>query len=467
MSPRTLRRYRAERLLERDFAALQGHVLAVVAGRLRGCGVSLDTSDLEACYATAWQGLYMALLEGREIANPTGWLVLATFRRALDERRARERAGTDARAGTHDRAAAVDDRDLAAELDDRQRLRRLFEGLRARLGEREREAAVLCYLQGLPRAEAAARMGLSEARMRKLMEGRGPGRPGVAGKVGELVRSVRDGDWCEEQASLMRALAFGVLDPDGERHGLALAHRRDCPACRAYVASLRGLAAALPPALLPADIGRGLLARVGPLGHANGTGAQLAGGVGGAVPAGGVAGAGGAAGGAFGGGWLLAGGPLGAKLAVGCLLAVGVGAGCAALGGGLLAHAPSHRETARRAGAHARLADVAALPMRVSAPVGAGRQLASGRHAAVGAGGLAAPPTSPVRATREFGLEQAPASAASPARSSVTAPVRASGPAPARAHLASPSTPSSAATRAPAPWGSPPATSAVREFSPG
>ena len=56
-------------------------------------------------------------------------------------------------------------------------------------------------------------MGVSEARMRKLMEGRGPGRPGVAGKVGALVASIRDGEWCEEQGSLMRALAYGILDP--------------------------------------------------------------------------------------------------------------------------------------------------------------------------------------------------------------------------------------------------------------
>ncbi len=67
------------------------------------------------------------------------------------------------------------------------RLRQLIEGLRGRLSVREREAAALCYLQGLSRAEAAARMGISEGRMRKLMEGRAPGRPGVAAKVGALV----------------------------------------------------------------------------------------------------------------------------------------------------------------------------------------------------------------------------------------------------------------------------------------
>ncbi len=94
-------------------------------------------------------------------------------------------------------------------------------------------------------------MGVSEARMRKLMEGAGPGRPGVAGKVGELLETIKAGGWCEQQSSLMRAYAFGILDPDGERHALAVAHCRECPACRAHVASLRGLASVLPLPLLP------------------------------------------------------------------------------------------------------------------------------------------------------------------------------------------------------------------------
>ena len=115
------------------------------------------------------------------------------------------------------------------ELEARSRLRHLFEGLRGRLSVREREAAVLCYLHGLTRAQAAERMGLSERRMRKLMEGHRPGEAGVAAKVGALVEAVRDGAWCEEQASLMRALAYGILDPEGERYRLAVAHRRDSP----------------------------------------------------------------------------------------------------------------------------------------------------------------------------------------------------------------------------------------------
>jgi DNA-directed RNA polymerase specialized sigma24 family protein len=363
MSPLSLRRHRAERLLREEFEGLRERVLAGVHGRLRANGASLDRDDLEACYAAAWQGLYAAVLDGQEIANPTGWLVLVTFRRAIEEQRerARVRCGSELSLGgsselygpaaPRTETAGAAEADFAAELDDRLRLRQLFEGLRGRLDAREREAATLCYLQGLSRSEAAARMGVSEARMRKLMEGRGPGRPGVAGKVGALVASIRDGEWCEEQGSLMRALAYGILDPDGERYRLALMHHGQCPACRAYVVSLRGLAAALPPVLLPWGVGAAALARAAEGGHtglaavkASGVGAGTSGGppaggaasgVGGVPPAGAPAGAGTlAAAGGTGGGWLIGAGGLGAKLAVGCLLALGVGAGCVALGVG-------------------------------------------------------------------------------------------------------------------------------------
>jgi hypothetical protein len=33
----------------------------------------------------------LTLLQGREIANPTGWLTLVTFRRAVEEHRSRSR----------------------------------------------------------------------------------------------------------------------------------------------------------------------------------------------------------------------------------------------------------------------------------------------------------------------------------------------------------------------------------------
>ena len=374
MSPLALRRYRAERLLRAEFELLRGRVITAVRGRLGASAARLDPSDLDACYAQAWQGLYAAILEGREIANPTGWLVVVTFRRAVEELRAQplvdHGAGRAPRAGmagerVRSPAEGPGEPDFAADLDDRIRLRQLFEGLRARLSSREREAAALCYLQGLSRSQAAARMGISQSRMRKLMDGQGAARPGVAHKVGALAETIRAGGWCEQQGSLMRGLAYGMLDPDGERYRLALLHQADCPACRAYVLSLRGLAAALPPALLPWALGAEALTHAGVSGHPGAAAAsasahspaQLAtatatgGGAGGGQAAGigamslsGAAGAGGAAGGS----WLWAGGSLGAKVAVGCLLALGVGAGCVAFTAGPHpARAPVHQGAAR------------------------------------------------------------------------------------------------------------------------
>src|SRR5271154_3014298 len=128
MSPLSLRRYRAERLLRDEFERLRGRVLAGVRRQLRASGVSLDQADLEACYAQAWQGLYAAVLDGMQIANPAGWLMLVTFRRAIEEHRARTRAERRrasrlqvcaASHGSFDReieTAIASERDLAADL---------------------------------------------------------------------------------------------------------------------------------------------------------------------------------------------------------------------------------------------------------------------------------------------------------------------------------------------------------------
>jgi DNA-directed RNA polymerase specialized sigma24 family protein len=446
VSPLTVRRYRAERMLRKEFEGLRGRVMGMVRGRLRASGVSLDASDLEACYAQAWQGLYAAMLAGEEIANPTGWLALVTYRRAIEEHRSRRRSYPTEGVGAPDgprggygggESEPVQERDFAEELDDRIRLRQVFEGLRGRLGERELQAAALCYLQGLSRAEAAARMGISEQRMRKLMEGPGPGRPGVAGKVGELLETVRGGGWCEEQGSLMRGLAFGILDPEGERYRLAMAHKSECPACRAYILSLRGLAAVLPVPFLPGLLGAGALAGIAGAGAGVGSGvgagsgagaagtgagagaagagagAQVGSGIG-ALSASGAAGAGA---GAASGGWLLAGG-VGAKLAVGCLVALGVGASCVALDlnpvHDLGGQTPVHRRHSagpREAGT-ARIATTGALTPGYQltgdvSGVTPADGAPSGRSGTASAATSTQALTPAARASREFGPERA------------------------------------------------------------
>jgi RNA polymerase sigma factor (sigma-70 family) len=484
MASMLLSRLRAERLLREQFEALRAVVTGKVAARLRAAGVQLDARDLDACYAIAWHGLYAAVLDGQEIAGPVGWLALVTHRRAIDEHRARKRleltslddadghaASAAPRAFVAAAVARGERRDLASELDDRMRLRQLLEALRARLSSREREAATLCYLHGFSRAEAAAQMGISETRMRKLMDGHGRSRAGVSAKLGAFVQAIEAGRWCDEQGSLMRGFAYGILDPQGERYTLARAHQAGCPSCRAYVLSLRGLAAVLPPvpAMLHWALGAGAGAGAGAAaagagvaapGAAAGTGASAGLSASGAATAGA---------GAAGGGWWLAGGPIGAKLAVGCLLALGVGAGCVALEGpasgtgrsvhGRHAHvsAHTHRARAGEALAQERLsaARVGSLPQRPPAAQ------------------IPSPSTTvadPARAGREFGLEQ-------PARAHASRNLDGrKGPPPARAASASDAagtptagaaaeaTSSGAQASAARPSAS---SSAVREFAPG
>jgi DNA-directed RNA polymerase specialized sigma24 family protein len=426
VTPLSVRRYRADRLLRREFEAMRGRVVASVRARLRAAGVTLDPADLEACYSQAWHGLHTTMLAGdAEVANPEGWLALVTYRRAIDEHRSRVRtatyavdlAGYDRERDPTTLHPGVSERDLAGELDDRARLRQLMEGLRGRLSPRERQAAALCYLQGCSRADAAARMGVSEARMRKLMDGSRPGSPGVASKVGELLETIRAGSYCAEQSSLMRGFAFGILDPDGERYALAMAHQRECPACRAHVLSLRGLAAVLPPLPLPLVLGAGAAAGAG-VTTGVGTGASVGTGVG----AGGVAGAGSAAG----GGWLLAGGGVGAKFAVGCLVAVSVGAGCVALTIAPLApHHPGHRRHAAHVvaphGGYRSLssAPVAALPVSGGATSFARASASTSASSTPASHAL----TPDARASREFGLEQ-PAHHVSAAQTSISRAAR-------------------------------------------
>jgi DNA-directed RNA polymerase specialized sigma24 family protein len=392
MSPLPVRRYRAEKLLRREFEGLRAQVLAVVGSRLRALGIEPDHCELEASYALAWQGLYAAVLEGEEIQDPRAWLVLVTFRRAVEERRARRAAAGHAAA-----LPAAQESDLADEIDDRVRLEQLFEGL-SRLSERERRAATLCLLQGLSRAEAAQAMGISQGRMRKLMEGPGAGGEGVSGKIGALARTIEEGGWCDSQGSLMRALAYGILDRDGERYRLALGHHRRCPSCRSYVRALRGLAAGMPPVLLPAAR---LVLAGGPSAAdgLRGALARLAGRAGSGARAGAVPGAARASG--AGGGLALAGGPLGAKLAVGCLVAIGVGAGCIGLE---TSRAPNPRPGA----SHPARAQTAAVRHR---PSTVGRLSASVVISPSPSAGAPAarPATATTAAALEFGPEQAPA----------------------------------------------------------
>ena len=232
---------RAERLVQREYEELRTPTLAAVRSRLSAQGLRLDDADLDAAYNQAWHGLYEQLVRGEEVDNHGGFLVVAAHRRAIDEVR---RVHPDRRAEGVDPEERAHDLDLTQRLDDRRRLLGAMEGMRERLSERERQAAALCYLHGYSRPEAAAALGLAPKRMEKLMDG-------VSSKLGTLTTEIDEGDWCESRQSLMKAYAYGVLDPDGERYALARAHLEECPACRKYVRSLRGISAVVPPIWLP------------------------------------------------------------------------------------------------------------------------------------------------------------------------------------------------------------------------
>jgi hypothetical protein len=244
-------------------------------------------------------------------------------------------------------------------------------------------------------------MGVSESSMRKIMDGH-RGRRGVAHKVGAFVGTIDSGEWCAAQGSLMRGFAHGILDPAGERYGLALAHQNHCPACRSYVLSLRGLAALLPPVpwLTPwaLAVGAGTSASA----HA-GASAGVPAVAGGGPPTASAIGVGAgatvaSASGAAGGGWLLAAGS-GAKLAAGCLLALSVGAGCVAITIHRDADAVRDRTGLLAGAASARASGRAPTPVRARfATISSG-----GSSLAAGASGPALAPTA--KARREFGLE--------------------------------------------------------------
>jgi hypothetical protein len=270
----------------------------------------------------------------------------------------------------------------------------------------------------------------------------------------------------------MRGFAFGVLDPGGERYRIAVKHSEQCPACRAYVLSLRGLAVVLPPApmllhwALAAGTGTGVGAAAGAgvtcsgssLGGAGAcAGAPAASGIGsGALSVSGAAGAG-----AAGGGWWLAGG-LGAKLAVGCLLALGVSAGCVALDGGIRGATVSSRRHTREDG-HAPSAHVAGPSARMA-------QVSTSRveprtTAAVAADQHSQPLTASARVSREFGPEH-PAEDATVRHSGYVRPHAVSARRP-TAHTATRALRTTLPTRTSAEASTGGSSAARREFSPG
>lgn len=235
----------ADRLLREHYERLRAEVIATVRGKLAARGLSVVQIDLEAWYNAAWHGLHAAVAEGREtVGNPCGWLVVAMERRAIDElRRMKPERYTDLPEDLEHLAEGVVEIDYAKQLDDLDRIRQWRSGLRLRLSKRERQAAVLHFVQGLSRIETAQQLGVSARRADKIFDS-------ITTKTAGLISAIEDGTWCESEQSLMVAFAAGVLDPDGERYRIALEHVSTCPGCAAFVRRQRNVYLLLPaPAL--------------------------------------------------------------------------------------------------------------------------------------------------------------------------------------------------------------------------
>lgn len=175
-----------------------------------------------------------ALREADERLVLRPWLYWLTRNRCLDRLRRRSEAELE----EHD---ATGHNDPLEEVARREDLRRLVVDL-ARLPERQRSALVLRELEGLPHAEIASVLDISEPASRLLV---------LRARQG-LVRATeaRDASCADIRADLAAAHDRGVRPSERTR-----AHLSDCDRCRAYRKELRGTRRRLR-ALLP----------VGPLG---------------------------------------------------------------------------------------------------------------------------------------------------------------------------------------------------------
>lgn len=297
----------ADKLLRDHYERLRADVIATVRVKLVSRSLRFPEIDLEAWYNAAWHGLYRTVADDvEEVSNPCGWLVVAMERRAIDEVRRLHPDQLAELPETSKLAEGVVELDFAGQLDDMDRIRKWRSGIRLRLSKRERQAAVLHFIQGFSRLETAELLGVPPRRADKIFDA-------ITSKTSGLLKAIESGRWCDDERSLMVAFAAGVLDPAGERYEVALQHIRECPSCAAFVRNARNAFLIIP---APAVLGVATAVGGGALGATLGLAEVTSTGAGAGVTAGGA--------GLFGG--------LTAKTATMCASAVcltGAGAGVA------------------------------------------------------------------------------------------------------------------------------------------
>lgn len=244
MNPRFLRfltpAQQATAIADEHLFAMLDDVVRITQSRLAGGHIDLDRKDVEAAYNLAWNGVWQRIAQGGKVENLTGLLVDITYKRSLDIYRQRhEGMHTDATFDeTFEGHATAGD--LAEQADDREKLMGLFERLRDRLNENERNAVVLCIVHGYSRAEAAKQLEIPEPAFQKIID--------AAWKKVASVAAFLDARGCgdDEWARALRSFALGLIDDEHECARIS-AHVEECESCRRYVHGLRGLAAVFPP----------------------------------------------------------------------------------------------------------------------------------------------------------------------------------------------------------------------------
>lgn len=205
-----------------------------------------------------YQGAWASLLrdpQEREERDLEKRLAHAVYWQGLQELRRRRRrpaesldAVTAGNGPNGDGAGAADIADArAAEPAEQAEIRAMGDLAReviADLTPRQQTIVKVQWGWGLPRAEVAALLGLSERQVKRELEDAAP----VIARNVELVNAER---WCESRRSLVVAYAFQVLS--ARRTAMAEHHLENCPGCRQLVRAvgqrLDGLAAVAPAGL--------------------------------------------------------------------------------------------------------------------------------------------------------------------------------------------------------------------------
>jgi RNA polymerase sigma factor (sigma-70 family) len=211
----------ADEMLRQNYERLKPTVIGAVCRRFDHNFIV--AADLEACYQDAWVVLHKKLAF-EKVENMRGFLIKVASNRAIDAmRRAHLYQQTQGDIGTlkiHSQYNIVHD------IETKRRIRYFSEALKRLLPGKECEVAALCLFGQYRRRDAASVLGISERRLRTLMNRAYP-------TLSPAMTLIEKGEWCDEYASTIRALRRNLLNPDDRRYRDLMRHLKQCPTCSA------------------------------------------------------------------------------------------------------------------------------------------------------------------------------------------------------------------------------------------